>query len=183
MCRSGRPAWYCRQSQIENGESRRICQLIVRLQNSCAAASGCGSSRRIEKTPSVAARKAPRKTSFWRGWARASGYDAQSGASRSGANFVQPESATAAPRAAGQVTSQKPQIRNSGGSASFVFELETYCVNGYATQAKASVAASLVPPKRRPTSARPSRQRRSNAIELAWAAGSVSHLPLQPNAR
>ena len=35
-----------------------------------------------------------------------------------------------APRATGELTSQKPQIRNSGGSASFVFELETYCVNG-----------------------------------------------------
>jgi len=60
----------------------------------------------------------------------ASGYDAQSGPRTSGANFVQPESATAAPRAAGEVSSQKPQIRKSGGSASFVFELETYCVKG-----------------------------------------------------
>src|SRR5204863_4882816 len=175
--------WYCRQSQIENGESRRICQLIVRLQNSCAAASGCGSSRRIEKTASVATRKAPRKTSFWRGWARASGYEAQSGASRSGANFVQLEIATAAPRAAGQVTSQKPQIRNSGGSASFVFELETYCVNGQAAQANASVTPRRGPPKRNPTSARPIRQRMSNVIDAACAAGKVSHLPLQPKAR
>jgi len=41
------------------------------------------------------------------------------------ANFVQPESATATPRAAGEVTNQKPQIKNSGGRASFVFALET----------------------------------------------------------
>src|SRR5207247_7844401 len=125
----------------------------------------------------------PTKTSFARGRARASGYEAQSGASSSGANFVQPESATAAPRAAGDVTSQKPQIRNSGGSASFVFELETYCVKGYATQAKASVTASRVPPKRRPTSANPSTQRRSNRIELRCAAGRASHFPLQPGLR
>jgi len=81
------------------------------------------------------------------------------------------------------VTSQKPQIRKSGGSASFVFELETYCVKGYATQANASVTARRVPPKRRPTSARPSRQSRSKRIELRWAAGRSSHFPVQPRIR
>ena len=40
--------------------------------------------------------------------------------------------------------------------ASFVFEFDTYSVNGYAAQANASVAASRGPPKRRPTSASPS---------------------------
>src|SRR3954463_3699077 len=183
MCRFGSPAWYCRQSQIEKGESRLICQPIVRVQKTCAACRGSAPSRRIENATALAARKAPTKTSFARGRARASGYEAQRGASSRGANFVQPESATAAPRAAGEVTSQKPQIRKSGGSASFVFELETYCVKGYATQAKASVTASLVPPNRRPTRARPSTHSRSNRIELRCAAGRSSHLPVQPRIR
>src|SRR5690242_11124951 len=165
MCKSGRPAWYWRQSQSENGASRRICQLIVRFQNSCTAPIGCGSRKTIEKTASVTATKPATKTAFARGPRSASGYEAQSGPTMSGANFVQPDSATAAPRANGEVSSQKPQIRKSGGSASFVFELDTYCVNGYAAHAKASVAASRVPPKRSPTSARPARQSRSNPIE------------------
>ena len=73
------------------------------------------------------------------------GYASQSGASSSAANFVQPASATAAPRAHGEEASQKPQIRNAGMIASFVFEFETYSVNGYAAQANASVAARRVP--------------------------------------
>ena len=56
--------------------------------------------------------------------------EAQSGTSSSEANFDHPESATPTPRAAGELTSQNPQIRNNGTSASFVFELETYCVKG-----------------------------------------------------
>src|SRR5207237_5531671 len=120
------------------------------------------------------------KTSFSRGRARASGYEAQSGATSSGANFVQPASAAKAPRAAGDVTSKKPQIRNSAGNASFVFELETYCVNGQAAQAKASVTARRLPPKRRPTSPSPSRQRASATTAAKCAAGRSSHLPLHP---
>ena len=54
-----------------------------------------------------------------------SGYDSQSGASSRAANFVQPASATAAPRAQAEEASQKPQIRKAGMIASFVFELET----------------------------------------------------------
>ena len=53
------------------------------------------------------------------------GYESQSGASSSAANFVQPASATAAPRAQADDASQKPQIRNAGMIASFVFEFET----------------------------------------------------------
>ena len=48
----------------------------------------------------------------------------------SDANFVQPESAASTPRATGADTSQKPQTRKHGMIASFVFEFETYCVNG-----------------------------------------------------
>jgi hypothetical protein len=66
---------------------------------------------------------------------------------------------------------------------SFVFELEEYCVNGYAAQANASVAASLKPPNRRPTSQRPIMLRMSNAIEVKCAAGRSSHFPLHPRTR
>src|SRR5262245_6687570 len=128
MCRSGSPAWYCRQSQIENGDSRSICQPSVRSQNTGAAWTGFGSSSRIENAASVATRNPAANTSVGR--SRRSGYEAQSGATSSEPNFVQPDNAAPTPRAAGHVASQKPQIRKSGGSASFVFELETYCVNG-----------------------------------------------------
>ena len=96
------------------------------------------------------------------------------------ANFVHPESAQSAPRPTGDDTSQKPQIRKHGSSASLVFELDVYCVNGYAAQAKASDAASCIPPKRRPTSHNPSMQSRSKTMDVKCAAGSVSHFPLQP---
>ena len=61
---------------------------------------------------------------------RTSGYVAQSGATISAANFVQPASAPNQPRRNGEVSSRKPKIRNAGGIVSFVFEFETYCVNG-----------------------------------------------------
>ena len=48
----------------------------------------------------------------------------------SDANFVSPESAQSAPREMGDETSQNPQMRKHGSSASFVFELDAYCVNG-----------------------------------------------------
>src|ERR671923_69827 len=56
----------------------------------------------------------------------------------SGANFVQAERAQKTPRLTGDAASQKPKIRNAGRIESFVFELDTYCVNGYAAHAKAS---------------------------------------------
>jgi hypothetical protein len=64
--------------------------------------------------------------------------------------------------------------------ASFVFEFDTYSVNGYAAQAKASVAPRRAPPKRLPTSASPSRQSPSKRSAVAWAAQSSSHFPVQP---
>ena len=82
-----------------------------------------------------------------------------------------------------EVQSQKPQIRKAGMIASFVFELEAYCVNGYAAQANASVTPSRLPPNRRPTSPSPSRQSRSNAIDVKCEAGRSSHFPLQPKKR
>src|SRR5262245_47968055 len=95
-------------------------------------------------------------------------------------NFVQPATATEAPRAQSEVTSTNPARRKTGMIASFVFEFSVYAVNGYAAQPNASSTASRGPPKRSPTRTRSSAARRSNAIEVAWAAGSESHLPLQP---
>ena len=84
------------------------------------------------------------------------------------------------PRAGADVTSQKPKIRIAGRIASFEFELDTYCVNGYAAHANGSVAASRPRPKRQPTSARPISARLSKSSAVKCAAGSESHLPLQP---
>ena len=62
---------------------------------------------------------------------------------------------------------------------SFVFAFRTYAVKGNAVQANARVAARRGPPKRSPTSTSPRIVSRSNAIEVACAAGSESHFPLQ----
>ena len=61
-----------------------------------------------------------------------------------------------------------------------MFELEAYCVNGYAAQANASVAPRSIPPKRRPTSSRPTAASTSKIPEVMCAAGRLSHFPLQP---
>jgi hypothetical protein len=63
---------------------------------------------------------------------------------------------------------------------SFVFAFRAYAVNGYEAHANARIAASRAPPNRRPTRTRPRTASRSNAIDVACAAGSVSHFPLQP---
>src|SRR3954447_5599736 len=176
-CRFGMPrAWYCRQSQSDQGDSRPICQRTVRSQKTRSSCSALGSSRTTENATSVAARKPMTN----RKDGRRPGYVAQSGATISDANFVQPESAAKIPRAAGRETSQKPQMRNAGMIASFVFEFDAYCVNGYAAHANASVAPNGMPPKRRPTSQSPRMQSRSKAIAVKCDAGSESHLPLQP---
>src|SRR5689334_12549838 len=127
MCRSGMPrAWYWRQSQSDHGEGLPTCHLTVRSQNTCSSWSGDGSSNTTENTTSVVATNATRN----RADGFPFGYVAQSGATISDANFVQPESAPKTPRPTGDVTSQKPQIRNAGMIESFVFELDAYCVNG-----------------------------------------------------
>src|SRR5579871_4855386 len=98
----------------------------------------------------------------------------------SDANFVQPETALSTPRAAGLDTSQKAHTRKHGMIASFVFEFEAYCVNGYAAHANASTAPSLCPPKRSPTNHSPRIVRRSKRIAVTCAVGRSSHFPLQP---
>src|SRR5262249_5918082 len=139
MWRSGSPrAWYWPQSQSDHGAARPIWKPTVRVQNTCASWNGSGSSSRIEKATSVAAAKPSTKPLL----GLPGGYGSESGATRSDANFVQPESAANTPRAAGLEASHKPQTRKHGMSASFVFEFETYCVNGYAAHANASTAPS-----------------------------------------
>ena len=125
-------AWYWRQSQSENGESRSICgrdrpvpedargvervrleqqhpergdrrRVRSRRRRSAPCAGSAGTPGR---SPTAARRAAPRTSST-------------------------PASAGEEPRApSARSTSQKPQIRKAGMIASFVFELETYCVNG-----------------------------------------------------
>ena len=85
------------------------------------------------------------------------------------ANFVHADSAVRAPRAAGKVAKKNAQTSRAGWIASFVFELEMYCENGQAAQAKASAAPSRTPPNRQPTSASPSVHSRSQRIDVAWA--------------
>src|SRR3954462_1667783 len=98
----------------------------------------------------------------------------------SDANFVQPERALSTPRATGLDTSQKAQTRKHGMIASFVFEFETYCVNGYAAHANASTTPSRGPPKRSPTNQRPRMVKRSKRMTVRCAVGRSSHFPLQP---
>ena len=111
------------------------------------------------------------------------GYVSQSGASSRVANFVQPDSATATPRENDEVQSQKPHTRSAGMIASFELEFSVYAVKGNASQPKASAIPSPCPPKRRPTRKSPKTAIRSNAIAVAWAAGSESHFPFQSRTR
>ncbi len=133
----------------------------------------------MEKTATVVTANA----SMNRSDGRRSGYVAHSGATMSDANLLQPDSAPNTPRPAGDDASQKPKMRRHGMIASFVFEFDAYCVNGYAAHANASVAASRAPPKRRPTRKRPIIDNRSNRIDVKCTEGRLSHFPLQPNAR
>ena len=84
------------------------------------------------------------------------------------------------PRAQAELAKTKPQIRKTGTIESFVLDMSTYVVKGNADQASASAAASGGPPYRKPTSASPSRQRKSNSTDVNFTAGRVSHLPDQP---
>ena len=116
-------AWYSPQSHSEKGECRAICQENVRSAKTRTAWSRSGSSRRIENAASVAPRNPPANRASVRGRS-GSGYEAHSGATTSAPSFVQPASATAPPRAHGELTSQKPQMSSAGAIASFVFDMK-----------------------------------------------------------
>ena len=128
--RSGMPrAWYCPQSQIENGESRSNWNPTVRSQNVRSASRSDGSRRRMENASAVAPTNAA--TNRRLGVRRSpAGYVSQRGTTISDANFVHEASAVAAPRAAGDEASQKPHTRSVGAIASFVFESSAYVVKG-----------------------------------------------------
>ena len=64
------------------------------------------------------------------------------------------------------MSTANPQMRSAGAIASFVFELDAYCVNGHAAHVNAAVAASRGPPKRRPTTASPTIASKSNRIDV-----------------
>ena len=128
--RSGIPrASYGPQPQIENGDGRSIWKPTVRSQNVSIASRSEGSRRRIEKAASVASAKPSVKRPILAGLP-AERYVSQSGASASAANFVQPASAVATPRAVGEEASQNPHTRSAGMIASFVFDISAYAVNG-----------------------------------------------------
>ena len=127
--------------QREGRARARSATRRVRSQNTRSSCSGLGSSRTTEKAATVAAAKPAMK----RPEGRRPGYVSQSGATMSEANLVHPDSAPSAPRPTGDETSQKPKMRKHGIIASFVFELDAYCVNGYAAHANASVAPSRAP--------------------------------------
>src|SRR5439155_19012243 len=171
-CRSGNPrAWYCRQSKVENGESRLTCHDSVRSQNTRTAWSTFGSSSSTKNDATVATTKPAANAPSRRRVTRTpSGYVAQSGTTRSAANFDQLASAENIPRAHDEVSNKKPQIRNAGRIVSFVLELDTYCVNGDAAHEKASDAPSSGPPSRSPTRPSPTRPTRSKPIYVACAA-------------
>jgi hypothetical protein len=73
----------------------------------------------------VASAKPAANASAGRGRRTGPGYVSQSGAATSVANFVQPDSATAAPRAQAELANTRPQIRKTGTMASFVFDINT----------------------------------------------------------
>ena len=117
-------AWYWPQPQSENGESRSSWKPNVRSPKTRAAWSGSGSSSRMRKRRERRADERRARSASRAGSRQPFGYVSHSGASSSAANFVQPASATAAPRAQAEEASQKPQIRNAGMIVSFVFEFD-----------------------------------------------------------
>src|SRR5688572_28920330 len=149
---------------------------MVRSQKVRAASHSDGSRSRIENASALAPTNAAAKRSTRR--SSKTGYVAHSGATSSAPNFAHPASATDAPRAQSDVTSQNPKSRNAGMIASFVFAFSVYAVNGYAAHANPSSTASLRPSNRSPMSTSATTASRSNAIDVAWAAGSESHFPL-----
>ena len=178
--RAGR-AWYCRQSQIENGESRPSWKPNVRSQKTRAACSGFGSSRRIENASSGRASEAERRTRrFARGRRARPGRRPRAATSSSAANFVQPASATErAARRRRRDEPEAPDQERAAGSRRSCSSSTTYCVNGYAAQANASVAAepraAEAPARRAPSPSRHEQVEQRSSVKCA--AGRSSHFP------
>ena len=94
-------------------------------EHAAPRASGCGSSRRIENAAARRDDEAGDEAQLGRAAAAAPGSEAQSGAT-SERRELRPARERRRTRRGptGDVTSQKPQIRNAGRIASFVFELD-----------------------------------------------------------
>ena len=150
----------------------------VRSQKTRSSCSGLGSSSTTENAASVAASEARRRSAAT---GRRSGYVSQSGATTSDANFVQPESAHE--RAAADRRRDEPEAPDEEARHQRVVRVRARRVlreRIRGPREREHGARAAAPPKRRPTSHSPSMQRRSNAIDVKCAAGSESHLPLQP---
>ena len=155
---------------------------IVRSQNVRSASQSDGSSSRIAK------REHRRRPTNARGEpehaAQLVASDTSPTAARREAlpNFVQPASATDAPRAQSDVTSQKPKRRNAGMIASFVFAFERVGRERIRGPARTRAAtASRRPPKRESDRARARAPRAGRTRSRSCARrASESHFPLQP---
>ena len=99
---------YSAQFQAEKGESRPSCQPNVRSPTR-AAWTGSGSSSSTQKPSKVATTNPTANSTSARGRLRPSGYEAHSGTSRNGANFVHDARPTKSPRAAAEVERQTPR--------------------------------------------------------------------------
>ena len=125
MCRSGRPGVVL--APVPDRERRLAVDLpgdraLPELAR--ARPSGSAVERRGSRRPRGSRRETRRRRRA-SGAARRSGYEAQSGATQQRRELRPARERAKARRARrASVTSQKPQIRNSGGSASFVFELD-----------------------------------------------------------
>ena len=67
--------------------------------------------------------------------------------------------------------------------ASFVFELDTYCVNGYAAHANGERRGEPRAAEAASDERQPEQREQVERSDVQWAAGSSSHFPLQPNSR
>ena len=183
--RSGIPrAWYCPQPQIENGDSRSSWKAIVRSQNVRSASPRSGSSRRTENASDGrrdergderAARPCAGRSP--------SGYVSQSGTSEQRGELRPARERGRRPRARGRGREQKPQTRSAGIDR--VVRVRHQRVrrerDTRPTRTRASLRGGAAEAQRRRARG-PSSASRSNAIDVACAAGSSSHLPAQPKA-
>jgi hypothetical protein len=90
--------------------------------------------------------------------------------------------ASSRPRTNGSDSAAMNHAISAPTSASFVFMLSVYSVNGLAAQPKASSTPIRGERSRQPATNRPAIASRSKAEEATCAAGRSSQRPLQPSA-
>ena len=103
-----------------------------------------------------------------------------SGTRQNGESFDSAASASIAPRAAGRASSAIIHASSAPTSASLVFRLSAYSVNGLAAQPNAISTPSLRDPSRQPATNSPRMAAMSKADAATCAAGRSSHRPLHP---